>query len=105
MFWVFSLLMTVMAVAVIVTNLIFGSVHGMTIAIGSTLIGVCIDYPIHVLVHAQGMALEQRLASERGFFYPALLNNPAQGLIAVNLASTASDLIARHPRQIALIQH
>jgi len=62
MFWVFSLLMTVMAVAVIVTNLIFGSVHGMTIAIGSTLIGICIDYPIHVLVHAQGMELEQRLA-------------------------------------------
>jgi predicted exporter len=80
MFWVFSLLMTVMAVAVIVTNLIFGSVHGMTIAIGSTLIGVCIDYPIHVLVHAQGMALEQRLAVIKKIF-PSLLMGALTTLI------------------------
>ncbi|NOQ13867.1 MAG: hypothetical protein GQ583_05205, partial [Methyloprofundus sp.] len=55
LFWVFSLLMMVMTVAVLVTNFMFGSVHGMTIAIGSTLIGICIDYPIHAIVHAQGM--------------------------------------------------
>jgi predicted exporter len=31
--------------------LLFGQVHGMTLAIGSTLIGVAIDYPILVLTH------------------------------------------------------
>lgn len=72
MFWVFSLLMTVMACAVIVTNLIFGSVHGMTLAVGSTLIGICIDYPIHALVHAQGMNENERLAMIKQIF-PSLL--------------------------------
>ncbi|MDT8426839.1 MAG: MMPL family transporter [Methyloprofundus sp.] len=80
MFWVFSLLMTVMAVAVIVTNLVFGSVHGMTIAIGSTLIGVCIDYPIHVLVHAQGSELAQRLTVIKKIF-PSLLMGAVTTLI------------------------
>ncbi|MCK5353815.1 MAG: hypothetical protein KAJ63_01750, partial [Methyloprofundus sp.] len=36
LFWVFSLLLMVMTIAILVTNFIFGSVHGMTIAIGST---------------------------------------------------------------------
>ena len=80
MFWVFSLLMTVMAVAVIVTNLVFGSVHGMTIAIGSTLIGICIDYPIHVLVHAQGMEYAQRLKIIKKIF-PSLLMGALTTLI------------------------
>ncbi|MBE0468664.1 MAG: hypothetical protein IBX55_04045 [Methyloprofundus sp.] len=80
MFWVFSLLMTVMAVAVIVTNLVFGSVHGMTLAIGSTLIGVCIDYPIHVLVHAQGSELGQRLTIIKKLF-PSLLMGAVTTLI------------------------
>ena len=33
------------------TLLIFGRMHGLTLAFGSTLIGVCIDYPIHYLNH------------------------------------------------------
>jgi hypothetical protein len=48
-------------IAILVTNLVFGSVHGMTIAIGSTLIGICIDYPIHAIVHAQGLPQAQRV--------------------------------------------
>jgi predicted exporter len=31
--------------------LLFGKLHVMTVAFGSTLIGVCIDYPIHMIVH------------------------------------------------------
>ena len=62
MFWVFSLLISVIIIAVIVTNFIFGSVHGMTLAIGSTLIGICIDYPIHALVLTQGFGLEKRFS-------------------------------------------
>jgi len=29
----------------------FGEIHGLTLAFGSTLIGVCVDYPIHFLNH------------------------------------------------------
>lgn len=68
LFWVFSLLMMVMTIAILVTNLVFGSVHGMTIAIGSTLIGICIDYPIHAIVHAQGLPQAQRIAVIKRIF-------------------------------------
>jgi predicted exporter len=80
MYWVFSLLLTVMAVAVLVTNLVFGSVHGMTIAIGSTLIGICIDYPIHVLVHAQGKQAVERFSLVKKIF-PSLLMGALTTLI------------------------
>ncbi len=80
LFWVFTLLMTVITIAVLVTNAIFGSVHGMTIAIGSTLIGICIDYPIHAIVHAQGMPLDRRLAVIKKIF-PSLLMGAMTTLI------------------------
>ncbi len=53
LFQVFTLLMIVIFSAILITNSLFGFVHGMTIAIGCTLIGICIDYPIHAIVHAQ----------------------------------------------------
>lgn len=31
--------------------LIFGELHGLTLAFGASLIGVCIDYPIHLFTH------------------------------------------------------
>ena len=37
--------------SITVALLLFGQVHGMTLAIGSTLIGVAIDYPILALTH------------------------------------------------------
>ncbi|GFO71584.1 hypothetical protein BJAS_P1199 [Bathymodiolus japonicus methanotrophic gill symbiont] len=80
LFWVFSLLMMVMTLAVLVTNLAFGSVHGMTIAIGSTLIGICIDYPIHAIVHAQCLAQAQRLTVIKRIF-PSLLMGGVTTLI------------------------
>lgn len=78
--WVFSLLMMVMAIAVLMTNFVFGSVHGMTIAIGSTLIGICIDYPIHAIVHAQGLQQVQRLSVIKKIF-PSLLMGAVTTLI------------------------
>jgi len=33
------------------TNLVFGSIHGITLAFGITLLGVCLDYPIHLFSH------------------------------------------------------
>ncbi len=80
LFWVFSLLMMVMATAVLATNFVFGSVHGMTIAIGSTLIGICIDYPIHAIVHAQGLPQAQRLSVIKRIF-PSLLMGAMTTLI------------------------
>lgn len=31
--------------------LVFGEIHGLTLAFGASLLGVCIDYPIHLLNH------------------------------------------------------
>lgn len=47
------LLPTVLGVvaATAATLFAFGRVHGMTLAFGSTLLGVCSDYPVHLLGH------------------------------------------------------
>lgn len=60
LFQVFSLLLIVILSAILVTQAVFGYVHGMTVAIGSTLVGICIDYPIHAIVHAQTVDPPQR---------------------------------------------
>jgi len=52
LFWVSIVLAGSFASALLITQLVFGYVHGLTIAIGATLIGVCIDYPIHAIAHA-----------------------------------------------------
>ena len=62
MFWVFSILAAVITCSVLVTQLTFGYIHGMTLAIGTTLVGICIDYPIHGLVHARAVPDDQRIA-------------------------------------------
>ena len=33
------------------TNFVFGNVHGITIAFGITILGVCLDYPVHFFSH------------------------------------------------------
>lgn len=38
-------------VACAVTLAVFGRVHGMTLAFGTTLLGVCSDYPVHLIGH------------------------------------------------------
>ncbi len=40
-----------MAAAVAASMAVFGEIHGLTLAFGATLIGVCVDYPIHFLNH------------------------------------------------------
>ncbi len=52
LWWTSLLLLASLTSAVLVTIAIFGEVHALTLAIGATLIGVCIDYPIHALVHS-----------------------------------------------------
>ena len=63
LFWTALLMVAVVSSAVLVTQLVFGYVHGITMAVGSTLIGICIDYPIHALVHSQAVAVEQRTSA------------------------------------------
>ena len=62
MLQVFSVLAIVILGSILSTQLIFGYVHGMTVAIGSTLVGICIDYPIHAIAHAQTVHSKQRTA-------------------------------------------
>lgn len=60
---VFTLLIIVILSAILTTAWVFGYVHGMTVAIGSTLIGICIDYPIHAVAHAQTVRAEDKTAA------------------------------------------
>jgi predicted exporter len=60
------------AVAVLVTQLIFDHIHGLTLALGTTLVGVCIDYFIHSMVHAGNKTGKQRKQAIRQI-WPTLL--------------------------------
>jgi predicted exporter len=49
--WVLLIVAASYAAGTLATSLAFGVVHGLTLALGSTLTGVSIDYPMHVLAH------------------------------------------------------
>jgi predicted exporter len=53
--WLLSTLppLSAVIVALALTSLAFGTVHGITLAFGITLLGVAIDYPIHLFSHLQ----------------------------------------------------
>lgn len=38
-------------VAIAVTLAVSGQIHALTLAFGTTLVGVCVDYPVHLLTH------------------------------------------------------
>jgi predicted exporter len=44
-------LCTAIVSAVAITSILFGSLHGITLAFGITLLGITIDYPIHLFSH------------------------------------------------------
>jgi len=52
------------------TVVFFGQVHGLTLAFGFTLLGVVLDYPVHLFGHASGRRLNQ---SARDIAAPLLL--------------------------------
>jgi predicted exporter len=88
--WVFRSLRALMAaallmaatvsIAVLTTDWLFGFVHGLTLALGSTLIGVCIDYPIHAMVHAAQDDSGQR-SSRISLIWPAMIIGGATTVI------------------------
>jgi predicted exporter len=49
--WVMMVQIASFVVGTLATALVFGHVHSLTLALGGSLIGICTDYPIHVLVH------------------------------------------------------
>ncbi|GMQ76672.1 MAG: MMPL family transporter [Gammaproteobacteria bacterium] len=44
-------LLSAVAAGIVAVNLIFGAIHGIVLAFGVTVIGVAIDYPIHLFSH------------------------------------------------------
>lgn len=50
--WVLLIVAASYGAGTLATVLAFGTVHSLTLALGSTLTGVSIDYPMHVLAHA-----------------------------------------------------
>jgi len=44
-------LLSAITVALVFTQLIFNEVHGIVLAFGITLLGVCLDYPLHLFSH------------------------------------------------------
>jgi predicted exporter len=65
------LLVTISA-ASLATQLFFGFIHGLTLALGITLVGVCVDYVIHGMVHAADKQGAERVLSFRRI-WPSLL--------------------------------
>lgn len=49
--WVMMVQAAAFVVGTLATALIFTQVHSLTLALGASLIGICTDYPIHVMVH------------------------------------------------------
>jgi len=49
--WVMMVQAASFVVGTLATALVFGHVHSLTLALGASLIGICTDYPIHVMVH------------------------------------------------------
>jgi predicted exporter len=58
--------------------LIFGTIHGITLAFGFTLLGVAIDYPLHLLSHAR----YQPLNRAAGSIWPTLRLGAASTILA-----------------------
>lgn len=49
--WIMLLQAASFILGTLATAVIFGHVHSLTLALGASLIGICTDYPIHVMVH------------------------------------------------------
>lgn len=60
---------TALLLASVVTALLYGSLHVLTVAFGVTLLGVSMDYPVHVLSHRRA---QERLESTVRRIWPVL---------------------------------
>jgi predicted exporter len=71
------------ATAAVVTA--FGSIHGITLGFGGMLLGVTVDYPLHLLGHARRVTLRQAIRAVRGRLLIGA-GSTALGLLAMALA-------------------
>jgi predicted exporter len=72
--------------------LIFGKVHGITIAFGITILGITVDYPVHLLGHAREVGLDRAIDD----VMPAIGIGAASTAIAyLGLALTGSSGLAQ----------
>ena len=91
--------------AIAIVGLLFNSIYGITLAFGVTLIGVTIDYPIHVFSHLNGReTVDQTLwriwptlrlgavTTALGFF--AMLNEDFTGLVQLGVFAITGLLTA-----------
>ncbi len=72
--------------AILATQVAFGYVHGLALAIGITLAGVCIDYFIHGMVHMGAPSTGTRSAAVRRI-WPALMLGGASTFIGYTALS------------------
>ena len=63
-------LLSGLLMAVFAVNLIYGFIHGITIAFGVTLIGVAVDYPIHLFSH---LTIEDSVETSVQGIWPTML--------------------------------
>ena len=80
------MLLVTSCVATMITQWIFGYVHGLTLALGATLIGICIDYFIHGLVQVGSSECSDRIRSIRRI-WPALLIGGTSTLVGYTALS------------------
>lgn len=50
--WLLLLQGGAFVIGILATQLIFQQVHSLTLALGASLIGICVDYPIHIMAHS-----------------------------------------------------
>ncbi len=86
------------AVALVSTALAFGAVHGLTLAFGAALIGVCVDYSLHVASHHAFDPAADRVALTRAVWPGLALGAGTTVAGLLGLAGTAFPGL----RQIAL---
>jgi predicted exporter len=74
------MLISTISAAVLITQTVFGYVHGLTLALGATLIGICIDYFIHAMIHGSAQSTQFSEQNVRKI-WPSLLLGGATTLI------------------------
>lgn len=80
------MLFTSACIAALLTQWVYGYLHGLTLALGTTLIGICIDYFIHSMVHAGHCTGTDRVLAIRQI-WPALMVGGATTLIGYTALS------------------
>ncbi|MFU8830698.1 MAG: MMPL family transporter [Wenzhouxiangella sp.] len=76
----------------VVTAVAFDQVHGLTLAFGFTLLGVALDYPIHLFGHGTGRRLNQAARKIRG---PLLLGAASTLIAYVTIWTSTSPGLAQ----------